>query len=250
MLLIHSKDLKEISGINRDTVKPNKKNANNKAEKNTTTGTEAENIKDIKFDPSYYKQLAQTFTLRFYRDQALPKLLTRLKAIVKDSNYNKADIAGSDKAINNPDTFIDVLLKKNQQGNFLNLGNKLLVADFYEFIFIMLKIKYIDHQIRHLSIIKTEDVIKQEQIAMALASTSTAGGSISSRFLISSPVLSQYKKLSLKSITNSHINHTNYEHLNALVNIPKKSKKSKKPQLTKKLKGKKNLKHSKHALNL
>ena len=61
-----------------------------------------------------------------------------------------------------PEKFIDVLLKRNQQGNYINLGNRALVANFYEFIFIMLKIKFIDHQIATLSSLKTEDVITAE----------------------------------------------------------------------------------------
>ena len=62
-------------------------------------------------------------------------------------------------ALSIPEKFIEILLKRNQQGNYINLGNRALVANFYEFIFIMLKIKYIDHQLASLSSLQPEDVI-------------------------------------------------------------------------------------------
>ena len=85
-----------------------------------------------------------------------------------------------------PGNFIEVLLKRNQQGNYINLGNRALVANFYEFIFIMLKIKYIDHQIASLSSLQPEDVIMAKIRAETTSTPAkTFGGSLqnSRRFL-------------------------------------------------------------------
>jgi hypothetical protein len=78
----------------------------------------------------------------------------------------------SKETVDRPDNFIDQLLKKNEQGNLANLGNKKVIERFYEFIFIMLKLKYIDYQIVKFKSISTED----DPIVMP-------GGSIDKRFL-------------------------------------------------------------------
>ena len=192
MLLIPSKDLVELTGVKniRNTEKPSKsKNSNTKISNSNKSPESGNTISDVGtqtyYNPIHYVQLAQTFTLKFYRDKALPKLLHRLNEIV-NYQYDKADVSGKDKRTAIPEKFIDVLLKRNQQGNYINLGNRALVANFYEFIFIMLKIKYIDHQIKNLSSLQPEDVIMAKIRAETTSTPAkTLGGSLqnSRRFL-------------------------------------------------------------------
>ena len=187
MLLIPSEDLKKITGVPniRNTEKPEK---SSKKKGDPTSGDENSSSisTDSYYNPIHYVQLAQTFTLKFYRDKALPKLLKRLNDIINNSNYDNPAVSGEAKRIAMPGNFIEVLLKRNQQGNYINLGNRALVANFYEFIFIMLKIKFIDHQIKNLSSLQSEDVIMAEIRADIIKSSeSIAGGSLqnSRRFL-------------------------------------------------------------------
>jgi hypothetical protein len=192
MLLIPSKDLVELTGVKniRNTEKPSKsKNSNTKISNSNKSPESGNTISDVGtqtyYNPIHYVQLAQTFTLKFYRDKALPKLLHRLNQIV-NYQYDKPDVSGKDKRTANPEKFIEILLKRNQQGNYINLGNRALVANFYEFIFIMLKIKYIDHQIASLSSLQPEDVIMAGIRAATISTPAkTFGGSLqnSRRFL-------------------------------------------------------------------
>jgi len=187
MLLIPSEDLKKITGVPniRNTEKP-EKSSKKKGDPKSGDPTATIISPTTYYNPIHYVQLAQTFTLKFYRDKALPKLLKRLNDIINNNNYDNPDVSGEAKRIAMPGNFIEVLLKRNQQGNYINLGNRALVANFYEFIFIMLKIKFIDHQIKNLSSLQPEDVIMAEIRADIIKSSeSTAGGSLqnSRRFL-------------------------------------------------------------------
>lgn len=190
MLLIPSEDLKEITGVQniRNTENPKQSlNSTVKGDPTSSSSTQqtGDSLRKSYYNPIHYVQLAQTFTLKFYRDKALPKLLHRLNKIVNFEHDNPA-VSGEAKRIAMPGNFIEVLLKRNQQGNYINLGNRALVANFYEFIFIMLKIKFIDHQIKNLSSLQPEDVIMAEIRADIIKrSESTAGGSLqnSRRFL-------------------------------------------------------------------
>jgi hypothetical protein len=209
MLLIPSEDLKKITSVStiRNTEKP-KKQANSTKKVDPSSGDENSSFISTEsyYNPVHYVQLAQTFTLKFYRNKALPKLLTRLNDIVNNSKYDNPAVSGDVKTIAMPGNFIDVLLKKNQEGNYINLGNRALVANFYEFIFIMLKIKYIDHQIANLSGLKTEAVIMAE----IRSSESTVGGSLhtSKRFLTfnsSQKHTTPKHKLNYKKQSSSHL---------------------------------------------
>ncbi len=161
MLLIPTKHLNEITGLN---LRPYNL-------KNVSTD---KLLKQITFNQLHYKKLAKEFVNNFYLKKSKIVLESRLKEIMMQHGLAKENIKykskDSKETVGKPDNFIEQLLKKNEQGNFVNLGNKGVIERFYEFIFIMLKLKYIDYQIVQFKSISAEDA-------------PMPGGSIDKRFL-------------------------------------------------------------------
>jgi hypothetical protein len=133
LLLIPSKDVKTISGI--QLTNP-----------------------DSNYNQKHYKSLAKTFASSFYV-KSKQKLELRLKTLLTPGviKENKTDILSTDKNLD-PEYYINFLLKKETVNGKVKLSNfreknKSKILDFYEFIMILLKIKYYDYMIDKLSVL-------------------------------------------------------------------------------------------------
>ena len=193
LLLIPSQDVKMITGIKLTNAESN-------------------------YSRKHYILLAKTFATSFYvrsRQQLefrLKELLT--PGVVKE---NKSDVLSTGKNLG-PEYYINYLLQKETVKGKVKLvnfrkENKYKILDFYEFIMILLKIKYYDYMIEKLSSIPVEG--------------SVVGGGTTERKLI------------------SYIN-TN---TNRLTKNKSVNKSEKKPTLKKHKKTKKKLQHKEKLIN-
>ena len=94
-----------------------------------------------------YKTLYNTFCMKYYNDTAIIDLEERLATVFKNVN------AANPKETKN---FIEQLLettvdKSSGKKSLKNLGNMSLIEALFEFLFIMLRIKYMDSQIDSLN---------------------------------------------------------------------------------------------------
>ena len=200
LLLIPSKDVNKISGI---TLK-----------------------NETQFVQGNYKKLSQLFATTFYNNSKL-KLQERLKQILIPEIIKQT---GKDSSILNenknlkPKHIVDLLLEKqsvaskDMDGKSINIlklinidaKNKKLIYKFYEFIMIMLKLKFYEYAITNLSTMKTEDILPP-----------VVGGGVIERKLIgytNSNVRNSLSKLSHKNNNSKYNLHI----------TPKKQKKSNK----------------------
>ena len=143
-----------------------------------------------------------------------------------------------DQQIINPKNFIYELLKTNDQGNFINLTDQSMIKRFYEFIFIMLKLKNIDYQAYTLENIEAEINYKLPPVM--------PGGTLDRSYLTYSS--HNNKKLSTKQVHNynHNLNHNhshshNYKKVLTTHSTLKKQKKTKGKQ---RVKGNKHTKSS------
>jgi len=127
MLLIPRKSLKFISGINIGL--------NSQKEKNQTS-------------PKEYKKLSRMFCENFYRNKGLGLLEKQITNIMRGTDGNKGSGVSieSDKSVGNTN-FIKRLIELDNEGKLKNIRDISLIQNLFEFIFIMLKLKFIDKQI-------------------------------------------------------------------------------------------------------
>ena len=124
---------------------------------NTISGIQLTNP-DSNYNQKHYKSLAKTFASSFYV-KSKQKLELRLKTLLTPGviKENKTDILSTDKNLD-PEYYINFLLKKETVNGKVKLSNfreknKSKILDFYEFIMILLKIKYYDYMIDKLSVL-------------------------------------------------------------------------------------------------
>jgi hypothetical protein len=191
LLLIPSKDVNEISGIN---------------------------LKDpTKFNQRHYKKLSQLFAKSFYTTSR-NQLEKRLDEIL-NSNINKKKINVLNNTKLQPKHMLDLLLEKQLvNGTFklvnIDAKNVKMIYTFYEFIMIMLKLKFYDYAITHLSNLQTEDITSP--------SLKVGGGSIERKLI---GTINATAKQSFSKLSQKHKSYHKSEHL-----TPKKHKKTKSKQ--------------------
>ena len=166
MLLIPSKELKLISAVN-------------------TTIAE----KGIDFEKTSakdYMKLAQQFSYNFYREYAIPKLESKLKELIftnkntadsKDDRYTEKIQKSVEDDIINRGLLYELLQTNTIDGSdgttkiqeLVNIKDPKLIERLFEFIFVMLKLKFIDKQVADIDSAQMnveESIVKAEKYAI------------------------------------------------------------------------------------
>jgi hypothetical protein len=171
MLLIPSDELKILSTVDTSIAK---------------TGVDKTGINYEFTSAKSYMKLAQEFTNKFYLKVAIPDLEKRLTQLINDTEFNKKpDDQSKEKYTEKATTKLqsDILnrgllyelLKTNtsmannkQVRTLTNIGNPQLVENLFEFILIMLKLKFLDKQVEDVEKAKIEvekPIVEAEKFA-------------------------------------------------------------------------------------
>ena len=166
MLLIPSKELKLISAVDTTIAK---------------TGIDFE-----KTSAKEYMKLAQQFSYNFYREYAIPKLESKLKELIstnkntadnKDDRYTEKIQKSVEDDIINRGLLYELLQTKPTTGSdgttkiqeLVNIKDPKLIERLFEFIFVMLKLKFIDKQVADIDSAQMnveESIVKAEKYAI------------------------------------------------------------------------------------
>ena len=168
----------------------------------TTRNSKKERVFDI-ISAKDYMKLAQEFSTNFYRKRVIPKLEARLKNLVskstsanptaisskKDNRYtNKAQDDVESATLNRGLLYellktgegeIETVVGKDSEGKdqietktvpkLTNIGNPELIESLFEFIFIMLKLKFLDKQVEDIEkaqMAVESSIVKSEKFAV------------------------------------------------------------------------------------